>query len=204
VFDRQARYADALGHAEQALGLYEDIGHQAGRAAALNIIGWCHALLGDYPRARAICRQALDLNRELGDRHGEAHSWDSVGYAEHHLGRPAEATAHYQRALGLFTELGDSFDQAEVLTHLGDTHHASGEIEAARTRWREAMVILDGLHHPDAAKLRAKLAPAATTSAPVPRGSSQRHHHPGNRSAQRQADTAGWPRTARLFTGRGE
>jgi DNA-binding SARP family transcriptional activator/tetratricopeptide (TPR) repeat protein len=179
VFDRQARYADALGHAEHAQSLYEDIGDQAGRAAALNIIGWCHALLGDYPRARAICQRALDLNRELGDRHGEAHSWDSIGYAEHHLGRPAEATAHYQRALGLFSELGDSFDQAEVLTHLGDTHHASGEIEAARTRWRAAMVILDGLHHPDAAKLRAKLGAGGhderAYAAPIqPAGSSPR------------------------------
>jgi hypothetical protein len=66
-----------------------------------------------------------------------------------------------------------------VLTHLGDTHHASGEIEAARTRWREAMVILDGLHHPDAAKLRAKLGAGGhderAYAAPIqPAGSSPR------------------------------
>jgi tetratricopeptide (TPR) repeat protein len=157
VSDRQGRYADALSHAEQALGLYQVIGNQAGRATALNIVGWCHALLGDYQRARTMCQEALTLHQELGDPHGEAHSWDSIGYAEHQLGRLAEAESCYQRALGLFRELGDRFDEAETLTHLGDTQHASGQPEAARGTWGEAAAILDGLHHPDAAKLLARL-----------------------------------------------
>jgi tetratricopeptide (TPR) repeat protein/transcriptional regulator with XRE-family HTH domain len=156
--ERQGRYADALGHAEQALRLWQVIGDKAGEAEALNDVGWCHGLLGDYLQARAFCRQALTLCAETGDRWFEGHAWDSVGYAEHHLGNLAEAAACYQRALSTLRESGARFDEADVLTHLGDTHHAAGELAQARKAWQQALAILEDLQHPDAGKVRAKLA----------------------------------------------
>src|SRR5437667_270782 len=62
----QARYADMLGHSEQALRLYQAIGDKASEAGALNNVGWTHCLLGDYEQARAFCRQALALCTEVG------------------------------------------------------------------------------------------------------------------------------------------
>jgi tetratricopeptide (TPR) repeat protein len=56
---RQDRYADALGHAEQGLRLFQAIGHKAAEATALDAAGWSHGLLGDYQQARAYCRRAL-------------------------------------------------------------------------------------------------------------------------------------------------
>jgi tetratricopeptide (TPR) repeat protein len=53
----------ALGHAEQALGLFRSLGDQAGQARCLNNIGYCHAQLGDYQQARSSCRQAIELWR---------------------------------------------------------------------------------------------------------------------------------------------
>ena len=99
--ERQGRYADALGHAEQALRLYQAIGDKASEADALNNVGWYHGLLGDYQQARAFCRQALTLSAEAGHRWLEGYVWDSLGYAEHHLGNLAEAAACYQRALSI-------------------------------------------------------------------------------------------------------
>ncbi len=159
--DQQGRYADALRHAEQALRLYQAIGDKASEAEGLNSVGWCHGLLGDYQQARAFCREALALNAEVGSRRLEGGAWDSLGYAEHHLGNLAEAVACYQRALSRYREGGDRFYEASTLIHLGDARHAAGELAQARNTWQQALAILVELDHPNADRVRAKLAGAA-------------------------------------------
>ena len=61
----QGQYAEALAYAEQAVGLCRGIGDKAGETEMLNAAGWYHALMGDYPQARGLCRQALALNTRL-------------------------------------------------------------------------------------------------------------------------------------------
>jgi len=150
--------ADALGHAEQALRLYQATGHRAAQVSTLLIVAWCHVGLGEYQQARAFCQQALTLTAELGQVAELAQVWHSLGYAEFQLGNPAEATACYQRALDLTREFGDLALEADILRNLGDTHHAVGQQEQARDAWRQALPILDDLHHPEADRVRAKLA----------------------------------------------
>ena len=156
--DRQGRYTDAIGHAEQALRLYQAIGDKASEAGALNDIGWCHDLLGDYQQAIVFCQQALTLCLEIGNRSLEGNVRDSLGYAEHHLGNFAEAVGCYQHALRLLRQTGDRSQEAGTLIHLGDTHEAAGQLGLARESWRQALAILENLEHPDADKVRAKLA----------------------------------------------
>ncbi|HVB43340.1 MAG TPA: tetratricopeptide repeat protein [Streptosporangiaceae bacterium] len=157
VAEQQDHYADALNHAEHALALFQVTDYLAGQAAALNSIGWYHTQLGSYTRARAACQRALDIYRELGTPEGEAAAWDSLGYVEHHLGRFAAAKGCYQHGLAIVRELGDRVSESEVLIHLGDTHHAAGEAQA-QNAWRQALEILDDLHHPKADQVRVKLA----------------------------------------------
>ena len=156
--EHQGRCADALDHAEQALRLCQATGDKAGEAGMLNSVGWCHGLLGDYQQARAFCRQALTLNADVGDRSTEGRAWDSLGYAEHHLGNLGEAATCYERALSIAREVGDRWFEAEALTHLGDTRHAVGQLAQAREAWQQALAIHDDIQHPDADKVRAKLA----------------------------------------------
>lgn len=153
----QGRYADALGHVEQAHDLFLAVGDRAGEASSRSALGSCHILLGDYERARTLCREALGLLSELGLRHGEAHAWYDTGRAEHQLGYLTEAADCYQRALSLFRELGHRYYEADVLGHLGDTCRAAGDPSAAREAWQRSLVILDDLQHPDAEGVRAKL-----------------------------------------------
>jgi DNA-binding SARP family transcriptional activator len=155
---RQGRHAEAVSHSEQALDLYRAAGHRRGQASALNTLGWNHALLGDYRQALRHCQRALTLHTELGDRYGQANTWDSLGYANHHLGEHREAVACYQHALGLFRDVGDRKGEAISLAHLSDSWQASGDLRAARSACEQALVIFDDLDHPDAGRLRAKLA----------------------------------------------
>ncbi len=156
VSDLQERYAETLGHCERALVLFQAVGDQVEQARTLATIGWCHAHLGGHREAREFCQRALALLRERGHRLYEAGIWDNLGYVEHQSGDHAAAVACYQRALGLFREFGDRYCQATVLTHLGDTRHAAGQNDLARGAWREAVAILDALHHPYAGTVRAR------------------------------------------------
>ena len=157
VSDLQERYAETLGHCERALVLFQAVGDQVEQARTLATIGWCHAHLGGHRKAREFCQRALALLRERGHRLYEAGIWDNLGYVEHQSGDHAAAVACYQRALGLFREFGDRYCQATVLAHLGDTRYAAGQNELARGAWREAVAILDALHHPYAGTVRARL-----------------------------------------------
>jgi len=160
VAEQQGRYTAAMGHAQRALRLSRTSDHPAGlagQASALNAVGWCHALLGNYREARSFCQQAMPLIRQAGHRNGEAHTWDSLGYANHQLGDLAQAAACYQHALGIFREVGDRYNEAATLGRLGDTRQAAGSPRRAREAWQQAMDILDDLDHPDAGKLRLKL-----------------------------------------------
>jgi DNA-binding SARP family transcriptional activator len=152
------QYAEALAHAEQAVGLCRGIGDKAGETELLNTAGWYHALLGDYPQARELCRRALALNAHYGSRHLEGDIWNSLGYTEFHAGDLGEAAACYERALSIFRTVGERWGEADTLTNLGDVRRAVGELLHAREAWQQALVILDDLHHPEAAKIRAKLA----------------------------------------------
>jgi DNA-binding SARP family transcriptional activator/tetratricopeptide (TPR) repeat protein/DNA-binding XRE family transcriptional regulator len=164
VAERTADYRRALDHAEQALVLLRSIDDHAAQASALNNVGWCHALLGDYQQAQMFCAQALTRHRELGDRHGEAHTWDSLGYAAHKLGNVTEAVACYQHALVIFRDLGDRFYQADTLSHLGDAHLAANDQQKTHKAWQQALGILDGLRHPAADRVRARLSELTTTA----------------------------------------
>ena len=127
----------------------------------LNTVAWFHALLGDYEEARACCQQSLALIATLGGCEFEDAVWDTLGYIELHLGNFAQAAEHCEFALGLCRDHGDRIAEAEILTHLGDARHAAGDLPRARQAWQQALVIYDEIYHPDAGKVREKLASAA-------------------------------------------
>jgi DNA-binding SARP family transcriptional activator len=158
--EAQGRYADALGHSEQALGLFQAMSDETGEAELLTNVAWFHSLVGDYPRARACCEQSLALIAKLGGCHFEYTVEDTLGYIELHLGNFARAAEHFECALELCGD-HDRFNEAEILTHLGDARHAAGDLPRARQAWQQALVIYDEIYHPDADKVREKLASAA-------------------------------------------
>ena len=150
---------DLYAHAEE---LYGRAGRRAGSAAIANDVGWTRILLGEYEEALRDCENAVRIANEVGDRNVEAASWDSIGVARHHLGRQDEALDAYGRALAQYRELGDAYLTADTLAHIGDAHWAADARDKARAAWQEALAILEGLSHPEAEDVRAKLTQKAT------------------------------------------
>ena len=155
--EAEGRGLDALSHAEQALLLYRTSRHRPGECMALNAIGWAHAQLGHYQQALDYCRRALTIARELGNRAVEAAVLDSMGYAHYQLGQHAHAISCYQQAAEAHGDADDKLMRAVLLEHLGDAYHAAGDMGAAYRAWRQALSILDNLHHPDAQRVHARL-----------------------------------------------
>ena len=156
--DREGRRAEVVHHAEAALELYRKAGHRYGQAMALNAIGWYRAQLGEHDAAVEACQQGLELLGEFDDRHGQAATWDTLGYAQHRAGRPVEAASAYRHALALYREFRDRYYEADTLAHLAEALADAGDaVEAARS-WRSALGILDDLGHPDAERVRRRLA----------------------------------------------
>ena len=84
------------------------------------------------------------------------------GYIELHLGNLARAAACYESALAPVPgTTATASSKQTVLTHLGDARHAAGELPQARQAWQQALAIYDDIQHPDADKVRAKLASSA-------------------------------------------
>ena len=90
---------------------------------------------------------------------------DTIGYAHHRLGQHAQAVDCYQQAVTFLRGAGYSYELGIVLRHLGDARRAMGDSAGAADAWREALGLLDGLHHPDADEVRAKLGELGVLSA---------------------------------------
>ncbi|MEV6037422.1 BTAD domain-containing putative transcriptional regulator [Nonomuraea sp. NPDC052116] len=158
IHQKQDRPRAALEQFHQALALHREAGNEAGAALFLNSIGYQLVLLGEYEEAIPYCQEALDLHAKLSYRHGQASAGDSLAYAYHHLGRFAEAAELYRRSIGLFQEVGDRWHEADTTVHLGEMYDAAGDRAAALDTFRRALELLEQLNHPDADRLRARLA----------------------------------------------
>jgi tetratricopeptide (TPR) repeat protein len=155
----EGRMSEAFEHAQVAYryAVEADTG-LASRANILNGMAWCLIQLGEPHQAEAYCRQALSMFAEVNDRHGEAEAWDTYGLVHHRLGDHARSVDSYRHALALFRDVRAQLPQADTLHHLGDAHHAQGQSAPAREAWQAALVILDELDHPDAGRIRSKIA----------------------------------------------
>ncbi|MEU5942494.1 tetratricopeptide repeat protein [Micromonospora sp. NPDC047548] len=159
AYDQRQRHQEALSHAERAAELFRgDPGERLSLANALSAAGWEHAQLGDYERARDLCRQVLPVFEELGDRNNQSSTWDSLGFALQKLGQNEDALDCFSRSLEIAREVGERYGEATALTHRADAYAALNDLPSARRSWQQALAILEDLDHHDAEAVRRKLA----------------------------------------------
>ena len=151
---------DAFTHAQQAADLFRQAADQHGEGLALTALADAYSRMSMHAEATKACQRAVDLQKAAGNAMGQAHAWHVLGLAHRRHGDLAEAVRCYQLALDLRIEMSpfQHWYRALINTHIGDAHWASGQQRAARTAWHSAVRTLDGLHHPDAAAVRDRLA----------------------------------------------
>src|SRR5581483_4960957 len=157
VAEMQGWPGEAIEHHLYAVEANRGAGQRIAEALALDGIGRCHALLGDYRQAVEYCDRALVILTELQYPQGIASTSNSLGHAHLGLGNHEEAVACQSRAVEMFGAAGYRLWEARSLVDLGDIHQTTGDNARACLAWEQAASILDELNHPEAAQVRARL-----------------------------------------------
>lgn len=116
--EREDRHLAALTRANQALHLYQQLGHPTGPARALAMVSRLRGQLGDVPGAVRGCQQAIRLQQQTGDQRGEAASWASLGTVRNRVGDLRDAASCNRHVARLSAELGDRYYERTALARV--------------------------------------------------------------------------------------
>ena len=160
TYEAKGLLPDALHHARKSLELSRT-GENSYVGDALSAVAWCSALCGQFQLSLATCDESMRWYEAIGSDPGRAAVLDTRGYCYQHLGEHDLAIDCFRQSAEICRDVGDKYNEATVLGHLGDAHHDAGARQAARDAWQRALVILEGLGHVAADKMRAKIAASA-------------------------------------------
>lgn len=163
VLGVQQRHEDALVHARKALELARMDDGTMCYADALISLGHQLAMLGNHDEALRACTESLMLYENAGHLEGQANCLLTIGLVHESMREYATALSCYARSSALDRQLGDRYWEAVCLMRMGEVHAAIGQPETAARCWRDSVVMLDALRHPEAVRLREKLAAAEET-----------------------------------------
>ncbi|HET6857125.1 MAG TPA: BTAD domain-containing putative transcriptional regulator [Streptomyces sp.] len=154
------RTASAVDLALQGVTIYDGLGTTLRLANGKYALGLALTRAGRPAEAQEQLTWALNAFRE-----SRQPLWEGMAHfrlAEAHLvaQRPARAAAHAEQALAL-KGIGGEWRRGTVLTVLGKALAGISQSVRAEACWREALAIYEELGSPEAAEVRALLAPAA-------------------------------------------
>jgi predicted ATPase/DNA-binding CsgD family transcriptional regulator len=104
----------------------------AGRATALNALGFLAFLQGDYDAARRPLEESLAIRRALDDRRGVVESLTNLGLLLRCRDRYEPARSHLEEALAQSRALGDPTWEGRVLNNLARLAFYAGDYVEAR------------------------------------------------------------------------
>ena len=128
-----AALADACGHsgdlalsqayAEEARGLFRELGDLAGQAQSQRLLAFLAQRRGETAQDRAFSLAALALYRQVGDQEGEGNALNGLGVSS---SDHASQRARYEQALARFEAIGHIERQSVIYNNLGLVYHKLG------------------------------------------------------------------------------
>ncbi len=138
-------YDESLAKSRLALGLFEAISDDLGKASALNNIGLAYWNLGDYETALSHYQEALELMPLVGDKKLESHVLSNIGIIYRMTGDQDNALQYYERAMKLREECGDERGIANSLNNIGVVCFQKGDYTAALSYFEKSLEIRERL-----------------------------------------------------------
>jgi tetratricopeptide (TPR) repeat protein len=120
----RGRVSEAVGYAQQALGLARKLAEPAYELDAMRMFAHVNNTAGRYAIARDLCLDGVPLARRLRYVADAAYFLGSLGDAEFGLGRYEAALHAYQEALPIFREHRLRRHQALCMLKMGESHQA--------------------------------------------------------------------------------
>lgn len=125
----RGNYEGALVHGHEALRLFQDAGHDHGRATVHGNFGQIYTRLGDYARAEDHLLQAIPLVQSA--------STEIANYL--YLGRLYTRMARYDGAIAALTHARQWAESSGSQRQLGEVHRALAEVYEVLEDWKTAL-----------------------------------------------------------------
>ena len=105
----------------------------------------------------------------MGDPRGQSFTRQIMGHVCQASGDLEGAISCFLEALEIAAGAGPASHgpRAECLAELGETYQAAGDPRSARQAWEQARELYEGLHHPAAEQMRARLDQVPGSSGPL-------------------------------------
>jgi signal transduction histidine kinase len=123
---------ETLARARRALGHFEAVNDDLGRAVIWDLMATIHEILGDYSVAMQYAIDAQETHRQLGYERGVAWALSSIGGILAASGDLDGAQRHFEEALEIFERLDYPIGISRLRGRLGRMYLDRGELEKAR------------------------------------------------------------------------
>ena len=133
-------YGRAIAQITEAADVCERIGDRAWKSRFLNTLGWCHAEIGSWARAREFDRRASAVAHEIGDPEIVANSEINLAVDALGLGDPDAAGVHLEPIRAALDRPGDPWMRWRYSLH---AFHALGRLALAGRDPARALALAD-------------------------------------------------------------
>jgi tetratricopeptide (TPR) repeat protein/transcriptional regulator with XRE-family HTH domain len=142
---------------ERALAGLRQLGDRATEALTLRSLGELSLRRHQREKARWLFEECLVVARELDDQFAEAYTLGSLGDLHHLEANQQQAACCLERSAALWRKLDMQLELARTLQRLGDVYLNAGSSASAESAWREALMLLEPVGHPDAKRIASRL-----------------------------------------------
>ncbi|MFB7398132.1 BTAD domain-containing putative transcriptional regulator [Streptomyces sp. NPDC056191] len=154
------RTPSAIALARQGTGIYDAMGHALRGANGRYALGLALTQDDQLAAAAEQLREALAVFADSRQRLWEGMTLFRLSEVDIAARRHAQAASNAEMALTVLRGIGGEWRRGNVLTVLGRALFGIGQSGRALVCWQEALGIFDALGAPEAAEVRALLAPA--------------------------------------------
>jgi tetratricopeptide (TPR) repeat protein len=137
----QGNYQEALDRFTIAQKIAEQIGDQAGIAAALTNIGHVHTFQSNYALALEHYQKSLAINEAIGNKAGIASVLRGMGNVSLFQGDYTQALEKFQQSLAINEALGNKDDMARTLSNIGTVHLSQGNYTQALEYYQKNLAL---------------------------------------------------------------
>jgi predicted ATPase/DNA-binding XRE family transcriptional regulator len=124
---------------EEAMNVYEEMGHKKGESASLRELGFVAYEQGDYERAVLLHEQSLALARKFATTFSIAWSLRALGDAVRGQGDLRRARALLEESLALSRSKEHAWGIARTLASIGNVEYEAGEYARASRLYEESL-----------------------------------------------------------------
>jgi tetratricopeptide (TPR) repeat protein len=124
---------------EEAMNVYEEMGHKKGESASLRELGFVAYERGDYERAVLLHEQSLALARKFATTFSIAWSLRALADAVREQGNLSRARVLLKESLALSRSEEHAWNIARTLASLGNVEYEAGEYARASRLYEESL-----------------------------------------------------------------